>query len=94
MICSDKNNEMIIIKCDCGAEAIEISSSDINETEKEYYIYTIMKTWYTKQYSFTDRFKEKLKMIWYILIGKDYLLTEIILSEEEFKELKEIIIKL
>jgi len=89
MILTDKSCTKILVQCDCGVEIIEIEKFD------DCYILSVLySAFYIKQDKLVSSLKNKLKMIWSILRGKEYRLFEIILTRENINELKKAIGKL
>lgn len=74
----------IIIECDCNTHSIKLVKGD----ENEYYLNEYVHTFYSKQdKTFFNKLKFKLKYIWYILRGKDYLLEEVCLTHKDMTEI-------
>lgn len=92
MILKDKDCTKFIIECDCGCSGIKFSKIE-DETEKEYFIYHIITSFYAEQNTAFDKFKRKLKIIWDVLTSGFHFYNQICLTENQFKELKKTIIE-
>ena len=91
MIYENKKEKNILIKCDCGAEMIEISKLFENESHMEYYITIWLMAFMTEQDGFFYKIKNRIKTAWNILTKGTHLVQDIVLSKEKFEELKNII---
>jgi hypothetical protein len=81
----------IIIQCDCGLEHIKIIQNAEEPYPTEYYLDFMISEFYTEQKSILGLIKNRIKILWHILTKGIYQYQEIILNEEEFRNLKEII---
>lgn len=79
----------IIIPCDCGCSIVTIGRD-----EDFAYIQFYVNSFYAKQDGYWKTFKRRLKMIWYIIRGKDYLFEDVSISIDKFKKLSKDIDKL
>lgn len=71
----------VIVECDCGTHSFHIKSFD---DDKEYYFEIWGSNFYTKQKeNLFKRFIHRLQLIWYAIIGKEYLLEDIILTDDD-----------
>lgn len=69
------------VECDCGCSILSFESEVFDEQiGEEIYIYHHIPSYYANQNPIWNRLREVVKMIWYILRGKDYNLYEIILT--------------
>lgn len=85
-------------ECSCGCcilkiEEIEVYTDDeiqilqLPKSKKyDYSLQILINTFYSKQRGILRTIKERIKLIWYILLGKDYLLNDIILSKDQADE--------
>jgi hypothetical protein len=83
-----------LVGCDCGCNAILISKFDENNDSPEYDLDLVAFLVYysrEKRKSVFTNLSEKLKMIWYIARGKDYLLYETVFDSKDWKRFKEFI---
>lgn len=74
--------QTIFCECDCGCATLQISKFDDNisiDCKESFF--------YSKQRGIFETIKERLKMIWCIIIGKEYRLWDITLSPGKAKEL-------
>jgi len=76
--------KQILVPCDCGCSILSIDTDEDNYVIISHF-YT---SWYEKQNTIRDEIITRLKMIWFILIGKRYSLYDIVLEKEHFIELK------
>ena len=84
-----KTSEQILVECECGIETMKVTKYKEQETElEEYYIEFLQSHFYSKQEKRLGyKLKYKLKYIWYILTGKEYLLEQIVLSKYNVEQL-------
>ena len=93
MISKDKKN--LIINCKCGCEnTIHIRIDDTNKDSDYYAFMTYLNgNWYRDQNDRIFRTIEiKLKKIWAIIRNKDYYYSDVLMSCEDFKRFKSILI--
>ncbi len=89
-----EDKKEIIITCKCGCEqAFHIAMMDDWKDLDYYSFMCFMRANYDTEYSLGPwrAFKVKIKKIWSILIGKDYCYSDILMSSEDLKKLKEYI---
>ena len=84
-----KEYEDIVIPCDCGCSMVTIGRD-----KDSAYIQFYTNSFYAKQDGYWRTFKRRLKMIWYIIRGKDYLFEDVSISIDKFKKLSKDINKL
>lgn len=77
-----KEYEEIIMPCDCGCSSIHI-----NRDEDSAYISFYLNAFYAKQDGYFKTLTRRLKMIWYIIRGKDYLFEDVSLTIDKYKKL-------
>lgn len=88
----DGNEKIMKIECSCGCgEEIRIQKNIYTDDTADYYLSLVMMQFYAKQNGIFKTIKHRIKTAFNILRGKEYKLTDIILKEEDMKELKEII---
>jgi hypothetical protein len=92
MILKDKDSTRMLIKCDCGCTGFEFMKFDWTHNEdgvntREYFIYHTLTSFDAQQAGFFYRMKLRLKMAFNILWKGTYRYNEIVLREEDFKEL-------
>lgn len=87
MIFLNKEKNECVITCGCGC--MEGVSIHIDKEDGDFYCFGhLMDTqWNINQYGLFWR----LKKIWYILRGKDYYYSELIMNKKEFEQFKEFI---
>jgi hypothetical protein len=88
MILTDKNNKGIVIRCSYGTETICFDKDD-----EEYFLSILIDAFYSEQDGFFDRLKKRIKTAWYIFRKGTYQFQEIVLTEDDMKDLKEVINK-
>ena len=85
---ADKDLKMIIVNCDCGCdEEIHIKKYVDNETPDDYYITISEGKFYSLQGGIFHRIGHRLKCIWRAFRGKEYLLCDINITEQQIDEL-------
>lgn len=72
-----------LVECDCFCSILRFQ-----EDEDGVYIDHYISSWYAKQNNIIDVLKYKIKMIWYIIQGKDFHLYDIVLNNESGEEFK------
>ena len=89
-----QNKREILVECDCGLEILRIIKYQDEYTE-EYYIEVCEPHFYSKQdKTFWQKLKHKTKYIWYILLGKEYKLEQIVLNRKHIEQLIDALNKL
>lgn len=89
----DKNEKVVIVNCNCGCEE-EIHIKRFDDDNEEYYLSIHESKFSSKQNGLWRTFKERIKSIWRIIRGKEYLLCDIVLTKSELNELVEKLIKI
>jgi len=85
-------DKKFIMSCNCGCAKIEIIKyEDDDDPDFVGFIHHFGSTFYAKQTVIKDRVIERIKMLWFVLMGKDYRLYDICLNQEEWKKFKEFI---
>lgn len=79
----------IIIECDCGCEALQLSKFNWNDGDVDYYLEILVPAFSAEQTTSWDRFKVRTKFIWLILRGKYHWLTSLILKKEQLVQLRD-----
>ena len=78
-------------KCGCG-DAFQVIFR-VDDDEEYAIISTLTPGFYAHQTGFLDRMKRRVQAAWYMLMGKEYYLHEVVLSKKQWnefvKELKE-----
>ena len=86
----EKDKEKVAyIRCDCMAHGIEIDKIDFEDSEipNDICISLYTDNFYSKQYGFFRKWKDKIVKIFYILLGKGYKIEDdIVLSENDLEE--------
>ncbi len=93
MILTDRDVKTIIIQCTCGCAGLKfqkITDTDLIEDD-EYFISVVLDAFYTEQHGFIYKLINRLKTVWQILIKGTHTYQEIILTNSEMQELKDII---
>lgn len=76
---------LLIANCNCGCDE-EIHITKI-KNEQEYYLSLLTSRFYSEQDSLFKIFCKRLKLAFKILFGKQYLLTSLVLNEEDIDDL-------
>ena len=90
---SNKKVKQIIIGCECGCEqAINIVRYEDEIDNKilyDYYITVTSGLFYERQRGIWQIIKSRIKAAWYMLRGKEYLLCDVNIKEEEISKIIE-----
>lgn len=90
---NDKHTKVVIVNCNCGCdEAIQIKKLvyDVKD-EDEYYLSILAGEFGSTQRGIFRTIGHRLKLAWKMLRGKEYLLTEIVMTKEELEEYKKVL---
>lgn len=86
----DKHTKVVIVNCNCGCdEAVQIKKLvyDVNEDD-EYYLSILAGEFGATQRGIFRTIGHRIKLAFKMLFGKEYLLTEIVMTKEELEEYK------
>jgi hypothetical protein len=84
MIYQNKNNDELIVSCDCGCgKSLLWQAKQFDDEDEGCYVSLVEHSWYAKQDS---KLKSYFKRLWKALRGREYCLTELVLKKEEIKE--------
>ena len=84
MIYTNKENNELIISCDCGCgSGLLWNATKFDEEDEQYFVYLTEHSWYAKQ---TGRIRPYIKRLWNALRGKEYYLTELVMTKSEVAE--------
>lgn len=86
-----KENEFVTF-CNCGCGNGIILKAD-NEDE-EVSLQIVSDTFYIMQDKGKMSLREKIKRIWYIIIGKEYCYFDILIDKDELQEFKDFVARL
>lgn len=90
-----ENEKVLKIECSCGCgEEIRIQKNIYTNDKADYYLSLQVSQFYAKQNGIWRTIKHRIKTAFKILRGKEYRLTDIILEEDDMKELKKYIGKI
>ena len=86
-----RDKKELIVTCDCGCrQAFNIC---IDDQDKELDLYFFL--CYMKNNTYTEydknplrAFKIKMRKIWYIIRGKDYCYSDVVMRKEDFLQFK------
>ena len=91
-IMKSKDGKNLIVDCNCGCdEGLRIRINEFDEDTYAILTYTSGNFYKDQKLSCWSIFKLKCKKIWRIIRGKDYCYSEILISKEEYNELKDFI---
>lgn len=90
MIYTSNDNTGVIISCNCGCG--DGYSFQLSQEEEDIYCFSSCITSKFLAESKSRRIRQKLKMIWSIIRGKDYINHDVILNRAELKQLAEIFV--
>lgn len=83
----DTKEDELVVQCSCGTHAFHIKSF-IDDPEYYFEIWTC--NFYGKQKEpLFHRIGHRLKMVWYAIINKDFLLDDIILEDADIDKIIE-----
>lgn len=86
-----KENEFVTF-CNCGCGSGIVLKAD-NEDE-EVSLQIVSDTFYIMQDKGKMPLREKIKRIWYIIIGKEYCYFDILIDKDELQEFKDFVARL
>ena len=78
--------DKFIVDCSCGCSKLEFK-----ELHGDHYLSAYYATFYSKQDGIWSRFKERVKMLWFILLGKDFHLYEMVIYKDQWQQFKKFI---
>lgn len=84
----DDKVKVVINTCDCGCGSelhIQKFKDDCIE-DTEYFLSLHSSKWFEEQVGIFEKIGIRLKRIWYILRGKDYLFMDICMSSSDFNK--------
>lgn len=76
----------LYVECECGCGILNFTRFD---DDNFIYLNYYSSAFYEMQHGIWDKFKHRIKYIWYAILGKDFRYYEIVLSPEKIKELQE-----
>jgi len=92
MIYTSKENNELIICCDCGCgDGLLWQAATFDEEDEQYFVYLTEHSWYAKQ---TGRIRPYFKRLWKALRGKEYCLTELVMRKNEVADFAEFLNRL
>lgn len=87
----NKDTKIIKINCDCGCdEEIQIkkfNDDEIKPEEMEYYMSIHTSKFYSEQKGIFRLIGHRIKLAIKMLFGKEYLLTDVVLKENDINDL-------
>ena len=84
MIYTNRVKDEIIVNCDCGCSSgLHWKAIQWGDDGEQYFVSLTEDSWYSKQ---TGRIKPYFKRLWKALLGKEYYLTELVLSKDDVAE--------
>lgn len=89
----DKHTKVVIVNCNCGCdEAIQIKKLvyDVNN-DSEYYLSILAGEFGATQRGIFRTIGHRIKLAFKMLLGKEYRLTEIVMTKEELEEYKKVL---
>jgi hypothetical protein len=73
-----------IFKCECGCSKLTVDEDEDGYVNLSHYF----SSFYGKQSVIKDRIIERIKMLWFVLRGKDFHLYELYISPENWSDFK------
>ena len=84
MIYTNKENDELIISCDCGCgTGLLWQAKKFDDEAEQYFLCLTEHSWYAKQ---TGRVKPYFKRLWNAIRGKEHYLTELVMTKYEVAE--------
>jgi hypothetical protein len=80
-----------VIGCECGCAKIEITKYFDDDPDFIGFIQYYGSTFYDKQSVIKNRIIERIKMLWFVFMGKDYRLYDLVFNQEEWNKFKEFV---
>ena len=92
MIYTNKEKDELVVNCDCGCgSGLHWKASKWGDEDTQYFVSLTENSWYAKQ---TGRIKPYFKRLWKALRGKEYCLTELVLTKDDIAEFDEFLHRL
>ena len=85
----DKENQELIVTCDCGCEEAIHIKIDVDEEINLVAFLSYMNGKFYNSNSCWETIKNKCKKIWAIIRNKDYYYSDVLFTIEEFLEFRE-----
>ena len=87
MIYTAKENNELIITCNCGCgSGLLWKAVKFDDKDEQYFLSFIENSWFAKQ---TGLIRPYFKRLWKALRGKEYCLTELVMTKTEITELSQ-----
>lgn len=85
-----KNEYVTFCKCDCGNGVV----LKFDDEDEELSVQLVSDNYYIMQNKGKMSFREKLRRIWYIIIGKEYCYFDILIDKNKLQEFKNFVARL
>lgn len=85
-----ENGYVTFCKCGCGNGVI----FKFDNEDGELSVHLVSDNYYFKQDKGKMSFREKLRRIWHIIVGKEYCYFDILIDKNELQEFKEFVTRL
>lgn len=85
-----KNEYVTFCKCGCGNVIVLKADNEDNDLSLQ----IVSDNFYFMQNKGKISLKEKIKRIWYIIVGKEYCYFDILIDKDKLQEFKEFVAKL
>ena len=93
MVANENNRDYKTMFCKCGCGNGVVLKA-YNDKDFGVSLQLVSNNFYTGRNNCRNSFKEKVKRIWYILIGKEYCYFDLLIEPKELQEFKEFVAKL
>ena len=86
----DKHTKVVVVNCNCGCdEAIQIKK--LTDDDNEYYLSILAGEFGATQRGIFRTIGHRIKLAFKMLLGKEYRLTEIVMTKAELEEYKKVL---
>ena len=86
----DKHTKVVVVNCNCGCdEAIQIKK--LADDDNEYYLSILAGEFGATQRGIFGTIGHRIKLAFKMLLGKEYRLTEIVMTKAELEEYKKVL---
>ena len=93
MVVNGENRNYKTMFCKCGCSNGVVLKAD-NDKDIGVSLQLVSDNFYSGHNNRRNTFKEKIKRIWYIIIGKEYCYFDLLIEPNELQEFKEFVARL
>jgi hypothetical protein len=88
------NENKVYVECNCGCTVLTIEKWNDPKEEPEFFLSFLISKFYSKQAYFLKNFIERVEVAWSILTTGIYQYEELVLNEDEFAQLRNLVNKM